>query len=122
VDEGLECKLQSGCIDFGDLNADFQERVIRKVCGNTDAMKTLVTINPFLGDEIFSSDAEHSAAAERNAAVATSRYSLEITAGQLADTYQRVMASQRGPLIGLKSGEKILDTFLNLSRFRPVLL
>lgn len=122
VDEGLECKLQNGCIDFGDLNATLQEGVIRKVYGNTDAMKTLVTINPFLRDAIFSSDAENSAEAERNAVVATSRYSLEITARQLADTYQRVMASQRGPLSDLKSAEKILDTFLNLSRFRPVLL
>jgi hypothetical protein len=122
VDEGLDCKLQNGCVDFGDLNANLQEGVIRKVSGNTDAMKTLVTINPFLRDEIFSNDAEYSAKAERNAAVATSRCSLEITARQLADTYQRVMASQRGPLSDLKSGEKILDTFLNLSRFRPVLL
>ncbi len=122
VGEGLECKLQNGCIDFGDLNATLQEGVIRKVCGNTDAMKTLVTINPFLRDEIFSSDAKYSAEAERNAAVATSRYSLAITARQLAGTYHRVMASQRGPLIGLNSGEKILDAFLNLSRFRSVLL
>jgi hypothetical protein len=122
MDEGLECKLRNGCIDFGDLNAELQEWVIRKVCGDTDAMETLVTINPFLRDAIASHDAEYTAEAERNAAVVTSQYSSDASASQLTGIYQRVMASPRGPQSALKAGERILDAFLCLPRFRPVRL
>jgi len=122
LDEGLERKLREGCIDFGELNAELQERVIRKVCGDTEGMETLMTINPYLRAATASRDAEYSVEAARNAAVVASQYSLDASANQLTDIYQRVMASPRGPLSALHAGERLLDAFLCLPRFRPVRL
>lgn len=52
----LDGKTPNGRIDFGDLGAEAQVRVIRKVHGSVDAMKLLVKLNPFLRDGIDSCD------------------------------------------------------------------
>ena len=120
LEEGLESKLRDGCIDFGDLDADLQERVIRKVGGDAEALESLVQINPMLRDAIYLHDAVCLAEAEKNAAVVMARYSLGATGRRLFDIYQDLMTSRRGPVSGLSAGERILDAFLNLRRFRPV--
>jgi glycosyltransferase involved in cell wall biosynthesis len=122
LDYSLERKLQSGCIDFGDLNADLQERVIREVHRDAASKEMLGKLNPFLQDGIASHDAEYSAEAERNAEVVTRRYSLEVSGQQLMKVYQCMMASPQGPRHALNHGERILDAFLSLPRFRPARL
>lgn len=117
LEEGVQSKLRNGCIDFGDLDANLQERVIRKVCGDAKALELLVQANPILRDAFY--DARFAAEAERNAAVVMARYSLDGTGRRLFDIYQSVMASRRSALSGL-AGERILDAFLSLRRFRPV--
>lgn len=122
VEEGLQSKLRNGCIDFGDLDANMQEQVIRKVCGDAFALKSLVEINPVLREGMRLHDSLYLGEAERNATIVMARYSLDVIGRRLSDIYHKVMASRRSPRTGLSDGERILDAFLCLSRFRPVRL
>ena len=117
----LDHRLRNDCIDFGDLDAALQERVLRTICSDARCSEILHQINPWIPDAVTNNDAEYFAEAEQNAAVVQREYSMEITGRRLSDIYQSVMASPReGPLTTLTAGEHIVDAFLSLSRFRPV--
>jgi glycosyltransferase involved in cell wall biosynthesis len=121
LEEGLDAKTRNGFVDFGDLDAALQERVLRRVCSDTHGLEALLATNPWLRDAVAARDAEYFAEAEKNAAVVRSEYSLEVSGRRLSQIYHAVMASSRqGPLGALTGGERILDAFLSLPRFRPV--
>ncbi len=118
----LDGKMPNGRIDFGDLDAEGQVRVIRKVHGSVDAMERLVKLNPFLRDGIHSCDEGCFDEVERNADAVMKWYSLDAAARQLEETYRQLITGPRGPFVALPSGGRILDSFLDFSRFRPVLI
>lgn len=116
-------KLRRGSVDFGDLNADFQERVLRKVCAGQGEREILLTSNPWLRDAIMGHDSEFAAEAEANAQIVRNAYALEPAGRHLSDIYRAIMDAPREPFVGAPvHGELILRAFLNLDRFQPVRL
>lgn len=121
LEVGLEEKLREGCVDFGDLTADVQELVLRKVCGEGAARKLLLLRNPGLRDTLASQDNSLAAEVSRNSDLVRSEYSLEVSGRQLSKVYRSVMESPRTPpRAELVHGDRILNSFLNLRRFHPV--
>jgi len=121
LEAGLDAKLRDDCIDFGDLDAALQERVVRRVREDRRAQQTLLASNPFLHDAIATHDREYAAEAAANAAIVKDAYSLQVSGQRLCEIYRGVIDSPRQePLGSPQEGQRIVDAFLNLLRFRPV--
>ena len=120
---GLDAKMWNGHIDFGDLDAALQERVLRTVCGDSRCLHQLLDINPWLRSAITNYDAEYGNEADQNAIAVRRDYSLHSIGLQLSNVYRATVAEPpRHASSVLPFGERILDAFLSFSRFRPVRL
>lgn len=121
--EELCARVRNGGIDFGDLDADLQESVLRSVCGNARRLHRLLDINPWLRSSVVEHDEAYAAEAHRNAVAVRCNYSLLGIGQQLATVYRAMTAEPPRHASGvLPNGERILDAFLNFSRFRPARL
>jgi hypothetical protein len=119
----MEKTVADGCIDFGELTAEFQENVLRRICSEHSDLQTILTNNPFLCETIHSHDGEYLAESLRNAEIVRQSYSLVESGRRLITIYRSVSNSLRhASCEALEHGERILDYFLNLDRFRAVRL
>jgi glycosyltransferase involved in cell wall biosynthesis len=115
----LEAKMKDGCVDFADLDEPLQERVIRRVHGESAAREEVRRLNPLMA-QITAGDP---AVTEKNRQLVGQTYSLQATGARLQEVYRRVLASRRETaLTEPAGGHRILDTFLDLDRFRLIRL
>ena len=113
----VERKLEDGCIDFADLDEPLQERVIRRVHGDSAAREELRRLNPLVA-QITAGDP---AAIEKNRQLVGQTYSLPSCGARLEKLYRRVLSSRRETVLAEPAGgHAILDYFLNLDRFRLI--
>lgn len=106
-------------INFGALDAALQEQVIRRVHATPAARAKLLEWNPILHLAATPSDDAERQLVERNAAAAREHYSLAACGARLTNLYQQLAAeaARREPPL---AAETILETFLDLRRFRPL--
>ncbi len=120
----IERKLQDGCIDFADLDEPLQERVIRRVNGDLAAREELRRLNPLFERSSAALRAVASgdpAVIERNRQLVGQRYSLGKSGNRLKEVYRQVLSSRRAAALAKPAGgHGILDSFLNLDRFRLI--
>jgi glycosyltransferase involved in cell wall biosynthesis len=113
----LDEKIQENLVDFADLNEPLQEKVIRNVAGHSNARNELKELNPTL------SDAANTAmeTITHNKRRIEQTYSLIPSGHRLQKILQTVATSSRGDWdSGLKNSRKILEIFLDPTRFRLI--
>lgn len=119
--EQIDAKIVAGQIDFADLDAELQERVIRMVCDNPARAAALHDGNRWLDDALV---ATRESAAERIAAnVATIRaeYSLAPSGQRLLAIYGQVAAAPRDRAPKpLKKSHGLVARYLAPARFHPL--
>lgn len=117
-ERGFACKIREECVDFGDLNEPLQEKVIRRVAGDSKSRDELLQINPQIANACASSSDE---IVEQNRLLISQTYSLSASGKQLLELYQKIISSQREPPRYSTSDENsLLGRFLDLTRFRLI--
>lgn len=88
----LDSKIESDCVDFGDLNEDMQEDVVRRVHGESEARARFRELNP-----VFDSvdDGFNNEAVDANARVVEEIYGVEPSGRRLQSVYQALMSDPR---------------------------
>ncbi len=121
LSDALDAKTGGPTIDFGDLDEPFQEQVIGRACASPQARQELLERNPWI-EPSFSADAAQSREAIRHNVEAIRRHYSLVRAGErLLKAYDRAISSPRTtPPEPLAHPERILDRFLDLSRFRLI--
>jgi hypothetical protein len=117
LDRVFAAKQTNGLVDFADLNERLQEHVIRKAAGNTMFRDELLELNPVLrrSTEV---DAQTIA---RNKQVIEKTYAIEPSGHRLLAIFQALLTAERSqPVSSLAHGQEILDSFLDLTRVRPI--
>jgi hypothetical protein len=105
-------------VDFGHCGSLLQRLVIERVAKNQSARLRVLEINPWIAHALQDGDA---ALIGRNAAVVRAQYSLASCGTRLLEIYRQVVSSNRDSLLQpLKHGARILECFLDPSRFHPV--
>ncbi len=123
IEQEFDRMLDNELIDFGCLDAAFQEEIIECVVDDRDRFEKVLEINPWLDDTAFSNGAPCVGEVAQNASLVRKKYSLQSIGIRLSFTYQAVMSSpSQSTIETLSSGERIVDSFLEFSRFRPALL
>lgn len=118
LSDALRAKTGGPSIDFGDLDEPLQERVIERVGSSERDRRELLECNRWIG-EAFSIDA--GALVRHNVEAIGRHYSLVPSGRRLLDLYRRVVSSRReASLAPLQHADRILDRFLDLSRFRLI--
>ncbi|MCH7987629.1 MAG: hypothetical protein IID46_00605 [Planctomycetes bacterium] len=113
----LDEKIQENLVDFADLNEPLQEKVIRKVAGHSNARNELRELNPSLSN---ATDTGSESITENKRRIEET-YSLKPSGIRLQNILQTVAAGSRGDLLtGLKNSRKILQIFLDPTRFRLI--
>lgn len=117
----LEEKVQGGLIDFGDLNAVMQAKVIREVADSDLKRRRLADENAASARVLRRDSHEWDDLVASNAKAARNFYSVEPRGRQLLELYRRLAATPRdAPIEPLVAGERILERFLHPSRVRPI--
>lgn len=113
LQKAYDSAVQGDTVDFGHLDVDLQEGVIRRAAASAAAASELFP-------PAFSLEpcAPEITAANRDAVLR--EFSLEAYGRRLLDTYQRVAASEPGPVEGAGSVAALLNAFLAPERFRPI--
>jgi glycosyltransferase involved in cell wall biosynthesis len=101
-------------MDFGRLDEESQESVIRMLFFNREARRDIVSLNPFLGD--LENPGEDSSLADHNREVIAKMYGRERIAEILFDAYK---AASR-PVTHKLSRQVLLDLYLDPLRFSLV--
>ncbi len=95
--------------------------MIRRVCDDPQCRQVLLRLNPLI-ESALRADISHMAETiDHNKQVIQERYSLEASGRRLLELNRNVIASQRENNVEpLGQGERILDSFLDLNRFRMI--
>jgi glycosyltransferase involved in cell wall biosynthesis len=101
-------------LDFGRLDEEFQESIIRTIQHNRTAYQDVAALNPFLGS--LADREENGAVIETNRKLILENYGRERMSKILTDTYQAVM----DPVAHKISKPVLLDLYLNPLRFSLV--
>ena len=116
--EGL---VREGLVDFGVLDARHQRQIIRSLRSKAMHRDRLRETNGWIGQALSPDAAEDSPALERNAEVVRSKYCLQKCGRTLHGIYRAVAASRRdGSPRPPAQGRRIIEGFLDLSRFHPI--
>ena len=119
---GDEIELTTGeLVDFALLSPSSQEDVIRQVSSSADQRDALHAANTHMAAAFGLTPAAVAATLERNAQVVRDNFAPRTCGDRLLRMYSAVLASERGARASaLPHGERILDFFLGLQRFRPL--
>jgi hypothetical protein len=101
-------------LDFGRLDEEFQESIIRTIQRNRTAYQDVAALNPFLGG--LADWKEDGALIETNRKLILENYGRERMSKVLMDTYRTVMV----PVVHKISKPVLLDLYLNPLRFSLV--
>ena len=115
--------LSRGVVDFAFLTPELQEQVILHVHKHQNAVDEILELNPLLEKSLFHQDAESST--QRgivvNREAVKDHYGPSSIGTQLRDIYCNLLGTSRDKdIFPLTCSEAILESFLNLERFRPV--
>jgi len=117
----LAAKTADGFVDFGDLDETLQEQVIRRVWQSEDDRRHLILSNRFLEDRLSMRADDDAETIQRNARTIERHFSPVPSGRRLLELYERVVASARDDAVQpVPHGERILDRFLDLGRFRLI--
>ena len=121
MQEAIDQLANEGTVDFADLNERLQQSVIRRVYDDPQSRQALLRLNPLI-ESALRADISHMAETiDHNKQVIQERYSLEASGRRLLELYRNVIASQRENNVEpLGQSERILDSFLDLNRFRMI--
>lgn len=112
--------VHDGLADFAAYTTSMQQTIIKRVASDTSSRELVRAANPWIVDALRSHEANQQAV-EHNAEVVRSSYSLASCGRRLSDIYHRVRASDRDHShVPLPHGERILQGFLDISRFHPL--
>jgi len=126
--EQLEVRVADGLVDFGDLDEQQQEQVLRAVCESSAARRRVVQLNESI-DEALSIDADSvlavggtaAAVIESNARCIDEHLSPDPSGRRLRQLYEQVAVEPRAARPEpLRAPQRILDRFLDFRRFRPI--
>lgn len=121
--EALEEKLAGGCVDFGDLDEVFQQEILEKILSNPCFPRTpkaqILEKNPPLGSALAVRREDGEEVLSANAQVVAEHFAAAAVGQRLWNCYLMVAQARRNsPLQGLPHPERILESFLDLRRFR----
>jgi hypothetical protein len=117
----IEAKIDSGLVDFGDLDETLQQQVLRTVCRNDESRRCVLRHNAWIEQALTVRREEASAVIEANAQTIQQHFSRLPSGRRLLELYQQVASSPRDrPAEPLGNPERILDEFLDFRRFRPI--
>jgi glycosyltransferase involved in cell wall biosynthesis len=120
LDRQVDALVHDGLVDFGSCSVSMQRQVIQRVADDSGHRDRLLELNPSIAEALTSSTAD-ATLVENNARIVRSQYSLARSGRLLLEIYQRVAGSDRdGELQPLARGQRVLDNFLDLSRFHPL--
>jgi hypothetical protein len=120
VAQAIQRLIVDGTVDFASLSSELQEQAIRHVAADSRQRDDLLTLNPWIAasvEGVRRGDAELIA---HNAAAVRDFISLEVSGRRLKDLYDMVRRSDASSVEGLGHGKRILEEFLDVSRFHPV--
>lgn len=113
--------LGQGTVDFASLTVELQRQVIVMVAQSASHRDELLQTNRGLQRAFLANAQACSDEISHNASVIRENYSLEVFGKRLRQLYENILAGlSDGEVAGPASGEKILDTFLDVRRFRPL--
>lgn len=110
----FERKTAGGMVDFGDLDEELQEDVLRRVAKSHSCRDELRSLNGHL------TDIPAAATIADNAECIRATYSAERIGRQLIDLYERLLHANPGAIDELDHSGLILDRLLDLSRIRLI--
>ena len=111
--------LSSGIIDFSMLTPLLQKEIISDVVKNKEKAKNIRQLNPLLEESLSFNHSQKTI--DSNAAAVQTNYAPSSTGAKLVKIYEQVLHSSRDKIVSpLSHGEKILESFLSLERFRPI--
>ena len=111
--------LSSSIIDFAMLTPSLQKAIISDVVKNKEKAKSIRQLNPLLKESLSFNFSQKKI--DFNAAAVQHNYAPSSTGAKLINIYEQVMHSSRDKIVApLSHGEKILESFLSLERFRPI--
>ena len=111
--------LSSGIIDFAMLTPTLQKKIILDVVKNKEKAKSIRQLNPLLEKSLSFNHLQKTI--DCNAVAVQKHYAPSSTGAKLVKIYEQVLHSSRDKTVcPLSHGEKILESFLTLERFRPI--
>ena len=111
----VDAKMQNGTIDFGDLNEPLQERVLRRVVGDSKSGARLRELNPSIKPPACEDDK----LIERNKHVIRDVFSLEPSGQRLLRIYRDLLDSPRQPdTVPPTNPHAVLESYLDLNQMR----
>jgi len=120
-DRVLDDKIESGLVDFGDLDEPMQRQVIRTVASEGKNGCRIIECNPWLEEALAVRPATASEVIRANVRVIREHFSLLPSGRRLLESYGRAVSSPRGDQpVPLPAPGRILDHFLDLKRFRLI--
>ncbi len=119
--EQLDAKINEGKVDFGDLDETLQQQVLRTVCGSEKNRRRALQCNPWIERSLSVRRDEVCELITENARAIGQHFSHQPSGQRLLQTYRQVAASPHdGQPQPLPHAERILDRFVNPTRFRPL--
>ncbi len=117
----LRERTSGEALDFGDLDETLQQQVIRIVSRSEADRRRVLDLNPWIGEALKPRKNGAPEAIEHNIRVIAEHYGLEPSGRRLLDMYRRVAAGSRNGIPEpLAQSDRILDSFLDFARFRPI--
>ena len=120
LQQKIDALIEEGLVDFAVLSSAHQRQIIKAAREDHASRTRLLEINPWVSAalELNSEDGE---TVQRNARIVREQYSREVCGRRLLKIYRNVAASRRSKTLqAAKFVERILDSFLGLSRFHPI--
>jgi glycosyltransferase involved in cell wall biosynthesis len=119
IEVAMEAKVESGFVDFGDLDVALQERVLGMMRDDPKRRSKFRDRNGWMADALEEAD---ECTIASNAYAIRHAYSHEQAAARLAGTYASVLSSDVDSAVTpADHGDEILNAFLRFDRFRAVL-
>ena len=116
--EAVDSHIHDGFVDFGHCGSSLQQSVIERVVKNPSDRQRVLDANSWIKQALRDID---SSLIDRNAEIVRTQYSLESCGGRLLDIYRQTVSSDRETeLQPLRNRERILNRFLDPSRFHPI--
>ena len=116
----IEERCDEGWIDFGELDEELQQQVLRSAAENPGIRSQLEASNAWIFQSLTGRD-DGTTTVVRNAVSALQNYGLENSGTRLAKLYMQIAASERSDSVsGLEQPGRIIDNLLDARRYRPI--
>ena len=121
LSEKCVARTAGGLVDFGDLDETLQQHVLRIIRDCEENRRRVLQCNRWIEQSLAACDDDISAVIAKNALAINGHLSRVPSGRRLLDVYRRVAASPRNRSPKpLPHGQRILDRFLDFTRFRPI--